>query len=83
MQHLLLKKLLLHGKKKSEGCLLYLDLNIDIFLYSRPLDTSDCPICFEEFEEQVIDQIDFCKTCGNNVHKVTKDKYIIQRCIYS
>ncbi|CEG65615.1 hypothetical protein RMATCC62417_02364 [Rhizopus microsporus] len=35
----------------------------------RPLDTSDCPICFEEFEEDKIDQIDFCKVCGNNIHK--------------
>lgn len=35
------------------------------------MDTSDCPICFEEFEEANIDAIDFCKVCGNNVHKVS------------
>ncbi|KAG2232136.1 hypothetical protein INT48_008878 [Thamnidium elegans] len=34
----------------------------------RSLDTSDCPICFEEFEQEAITTIDFCKTCGNNVH---------------
>ncbi|KAI8372797.1 uncharacterized protein BYT42DRAFT_46309 [Radiomyces spectabilis] len=36
----------------------------------RPLDTSDCPICFEEFEEKQLAKILFCKTCGNNVHEV-------------
>lgn len=35
----------------------------------RPLDTSDCPICFEEFEQDKIVTIDFCKVCGNNVHQ--------------
>ncbi|KAG0734979.1 hypothetical protein G6F57_014674 [Rhizopus arrhizus] len=35
----------------------------------RPLDTSDCPVCFEEFEEEKINEIDYCKTCGNNIHK--------------
>ncbi|CAO3633924.1 unnamed protein product [Mucor hiemalis] len=41
----------------------------------RSLNTSDCPICFEEFEEASIDQIDFCKVCGNNVHKVSNITY--------
>ncbi|KAI8969716.1 hypothetical protein BDB01DRAFT_816447 [Pilobolus umbonatus] len=35
----------------------------------RPLDTSDCPICFEEFEEPAEPTIEFCKVCGNNIHK--------------
>ncbi|KAI7904525.1 uncharacterized protein BX663DRAFT_502686 [Cokeromyces recurvatus] len=34
----------------------------------RPLDTSDCPICFEVFEEAKIDHIVFCQVCGNNIH---------------
>ncbi|KAI7895090.1 uncharacterized protein EV154DRAFT_414165 [Mucor mucedo] len=43
--------------------------SIDKTTERRPLDTSDCPVCFEEFEEAKIAEIDFCKTCGNNVHK--------------
>lgn len=35
----------------------------------RSLDTSDCPICFEEFEQAKIDSIDYCKVCGNNIHQ--------------
>ncbi|RCH77563.1 hypothetical protein CU098_002224, partial [Rhizopus stolonifer] len=35
----------------------------------RPLDTSDCPVCFEEFEQENINDIDYCKICGNNIHK--------------
>ncbi|GAN09618.1 RING finger domain protein, partial [Mucor ambiguus] len=35
----------------------------------RPLDTSDCPICFEEFEQVKINLIDYCKVCGNNIHQ--------------
>lgn len=35
----------------------------------RPLDTSDCPICFEEFEQAKINLIDYCKVCGNNIHQ--------------
>ncbi|EPB82273.1 hypothetical protein HMPREF1544_10994 [Mucor circinelloides 1006PhL] len=35
----------------------------------RPLDTSDCPICFEEFEQAKINSIDYCKVCGNNIHQ--------------
>lgn len=39
-------------------------------LYRQPLDSSDCPICYEAFEEAQIEKILFCKTCGNNVHAV-------------
>ncbi|KAI9272232.1 hypothetical protein EDC94DRAFT_595805 [Helicostylum pulchrum] len=53
----------------------------------RSLDTSDCPICFEEFEQDAIATIDFCKTCGNNVHNEcfkmwasTKGSYVT--CVY-
>lgn len=35
----------------------------------RPLETSDCPICFEEFEQEKIATIDFCMVCGNNIHQ--------------
>lgn len=35
----------------------------------RPLDTSDCPICFEEFEAAQIETIVFCRVCGNNIHE--------------
>ncbi|KAI9469103.1 MAG: hypothetical protein EXX96DRAFT_590459 [Benjaminiella poitrasii] len=35
----------------------------------RPLDTSDCPICFEVFEEADINEIVFCQICGNNIHE--------------
>ncbi|KAI8079089.1 uncharacterized protein B0P05DRAFT_470126 [Gilbertella persicaria] len=35
----------------------------------RPLDNNDCPICFEEFEEEKINETDYCKVCGNNIHK--------------
>lgn len=41
----------------------------------RPLDTSDCPICFEEFEQDKIDTIDFCKVCGNNIHQECFDMW--------
>ncbi|KAI9266714.1 hypothetical protein BDA99DRAFT_30879 [Phascolomyces articulosus] len=35
----------------------------------RPLTTSDCPVCFEEFTEAERSLIVFCKSCGNNIHK--------------
>ncbi|ORX52387.1 hypothetical protein DM01DRAFT_1408265 [Hesseltinella vesiculosa] len=34
----------------------------------RPLDTSDCPICCDEFDAALLDQIIYCRVCGNNVH---------------
>ncbi|RUP45393.1 hypothetical protein BC936DRAFT_148238, partial [Jimgerdemannia flammicorona] len=37
----------------------------------RPLDTSDCPICFEAFEEADIKKILFCHVCLNNIHIVS------------
>lgn len=36
----------------------------------RPLDTSDCPVCCEEFEPDKADEIVYCRTCGNNIHMV-------------
>ncbi|KAL0086212.1 hypothetical protein J3Q64DRAFT_1738688 [Phycomyces blakesleeanus] len=41
----------------------------------RSLDTSDCPICFEEFEEETITTVAFCWTCGNNIHEVCFDMW--------
>ncbi|CAO3646312.1 unnamed protein product [Cunninghamella echinulata] len=35
----------------------------------RPLDTSDCPVCCEEFDANKINEITFCRICGNNVHQ--------------
>ncbi|KAI9281603.1 hypothetical protein BY458DRAFT_499080 [Sporodiniella umbellata] len=35
----------------------------------RPLATSDCPVCFEPFEQAEIDTIDYCQLCGNNIHQ--------------
>ncbi|KAG0168464.1 hypothetical protein DFQ30_004732 [Apophysomyces sp. BC1015] len=53
----------------------------------RPLDTSDCPICFEEFEEAEISKILFCKICRNNVHQTCFDSWVATRgsnvtCVY-
>jgi hypothetical protein len=36
----------------------------------RPLDSSDCPVCCDEFDEASVDGIVFCIVCGNNIHKV-------------
>lgn len=29
----------------------------------------DCPVCMEEFDEAQRSQVDYCKQCGNNIHK--------------
>merc|ERR1719233_2575562 len=29
----------------------------------------DCPVCMEEFDESQRSKVDFCKECGNNIHK--------------
>jgi len=31
--------------------------------------TGDCPVCMEEFDESQRSKVDFCKECGNNIHK--------------
>ncbi|KAI9309445.1 hypothetical protein BJ944DRAFT_274380 [Cunninghamella echinulata] len=36
----------------------------------RPLNTSDCPVCCEEFDANKINDITFCRTCGNNIHQI-------------
>lgn len=54
---------------------LYLTFLHFTFAYRRPLDTSDCPICFESFNEEEISTITFCRTCGNNVHMVCFDNW--------
>ncbi|CEP17783.1 hypothetical protein [Parasitella parasitica] len=41
----------------------------DTKMERRSLDTSDCPICFEEFDQAKINLIDYCKVCGNNIHQ--------------
>ncbi|KAG2178081.1 hypothetical protein INT43_003334 [Umbelopsis isabellina] len=41
----------------------------------RPLDTSDCPICFESFSEEEISSIAYCRVCGNNVHNECFDNW--------
>jgi len=41
----------------------------------RPLDTSDCPICFESFSQEDIKSIAFCTTCGNNVHTMCFEQW--------
>ncbi|KAI8149487.1 hypothetical protein BJV82DRAFT_588249 [Fennellomyces sp. T-0311] len=53
----------------------------------RPLDTSDCPVCFEEFSEAELPVILFCKSCGNNIHKSCFDTWRSQgrskvTCVY-
>ncbi|KAF7723958.1 hypothetical protein EC973_001474 [Apophysomyces ossiformis] len=53
----------------------------------RPLDTSDCPICFDEFKESEISKILFCKKCRNNIHQVCFDSWAAMRgsdvtCVY-
>ncbi|KAI7880320.1 hypothetical protein K492DRAFT_177999 [Lichtheimia hyalospora FSU 10163] len=35
----------------------------------KPLDGADCPICYEALTDAQSNTIDYCKTCGNNVHK--------------
>ncbi|KAI8885803.1 hypothetical protein K501DRAFT_68179 [Backusella circina FSU 941] len=42
----------------------------------RPLDTSDCPVCFETFEPENINFIAFCFICGNNIHKQCLQQWI-------
>ncbi|ORZ21364.1 hypothetical protein BCR42DRAFT_407403 [Absidia repens] len=34
----------------------------------RPIDTSDCPVCCDEFDDTKIQDILFCRVCGNNIH---------------
>jgi len=29
----------------------------------------DCPVCMEEFDESQRAKVDFCRECGNNIHK--------------
>ncbi|CAO3651932.1 unnamed protein product [Cunninghamella blakesleeana] len=36
----------------------------------RPLDTSDCPVCCEEFKVDEINEVAYCRTCGNNIHQI-------------
>lgn len=36
----------------------------------KPLDDSDCPICYEEFDITKPQEAIYCTTCFNNVHKV-------------
>ncbi|KAI8097615.1 uncharacterized protein BX664DRAFT_258347, partial [Halteromyces radiatus] len=44
--------------------------NVLIFyLIRRSLDSSDCPVCCDEFKEEAILDILFCRVCGNNIHK--------------
>ncbi|KAI9489567.1 hypothetical protein BDB00DRAFT_842540 [Zychaea mexicana] len=50
----------LYGKKPQKE---------DVGVQQRPLSTSDCPVCFEEFTEQERDKITYCRSCGNNIHK--------------
>ncbi|CAM0141544.1 unnamed protein product [Umbelopsis sp. WA50703] len=41
----------------------------------RPLNTSDCPICFESFSEEEISSTTYCRVCGNNVHNECFDNW--------
>ncbi|KAI8327790.1 hypothetical protein BC941DRAFT_446312 [Chlamydoabsidia padenii] len=41
----------------------------------RPLDSSDCPVCCDEFNEAAIANILFCLVCGNNIHKQCFDMW--------
>lgn len=64
-------------KLNGKNIKLYIACILTHLFFSRPLDTSDCPICFEEFEEDKVDQIDFCKMCGNNIHKVYNQNNVL------
>ncbi|CAF0848286.1 unnamed protein product [Didymodactylos carnosus] len=40
----------------------------------KPLDSQDCPICFEQMSED--EQLTYCTAyCGNNIHQVCIDKW--------
>ncbi|KAI8347640.1 hypothetical protein BD560DRAFT_410884 [Blakeslea trispora] len=56
-------------QKKVMNIMYHQDTSSDSQAQRRPLDNNDCPICFEAFEENNIDGIDFCRVCGNNIHK--------------
>ncbi|SAL99288.1 hypothetical protein [Absidia glauca] len=45
-------------------------VNVEIKTERRPLDSSDCPVCCDEFDEAKVDGIVFCIVCGNNIHKI-------------
>ncbi|CAO3588073.1 unnamed protein product [Absidia cylindrospora] len=53
----------------------------------RPIDTSDCPVCCNEFDEKEIQNILFCRVCGNNIHVECfemwkKTKVVNITCVY-
>ncbi|CAO3588061.1 unnamed protein product [Absidia cylindrospora] len=59
----------------------------DIKTQRRSLDSSDCPVCCDSFEEQAIIDILFCLVCGNNIHKTCFDMWKSTRgsnvsCVY-
>ncbi|ORY42222.1 hypothetical protein BCR33DRAFT_660991, partial [Rhizoclosmatium globosum] len=41
----------------------------------RPLEGEHCSVCFEDFEEKERDSLVWCRTCGNNIHKLCLDQW--------
>ncbi|KAI8352452.1 hypothetical protein EDC96DRAFT_517986 [Choanephora cucurbitarum] len=74
-------------RKKIMTIFYHQDESLDTQTNRRPLDNNDCPICFEAFEEDKIDTIDFCRVCGNNIHKECFDMWASSKgsrvtCVY-